>query len=416
MNETWQHLVPRSITIPFEDTFNARPPSDWGSDNASVHGSDTDSDDTNVNINVQTGLGTAPGLLQDTVQFFDEEEAIEIFNDVDMSDDDDDDDDDDDEEEENINENDNTETTAGGAVDLGAFSLPQISRWRLNVTALSQVYNLYFVAYKNQIHVSRTRSCVTNALPAFPDLLLKPRASSMSYRVGGGIDPDFPHQVNHLIVGDLGAEEIVLLAFDDGDVIAYYTKSIEDALVQREREEGSRTMKPVEPFFHENVGKSAWGLAIHKKSRLIAVGTNNHNVAVFIFALAGIPYYHIPNADPVELFRNLVKDHQGNIINPSGSSWATLPKGERAAKAAAMESLVRQRDANWRIVLESKWPRTSLALVLYIPVLTRLESLLTSCISQLGQWVAIYRMWHSPIMPMAKRTKLPLRTLTEIYG
>ena len=359
-----------------------RPPNDWGIDNASEHGSDTDTDGTNAQT---TGMDTPPGPLQDTIQFFDEEEAIEIFNDVDMSDDvdnDDDDEDDDDEEEENINDNDNaetTETTVGGAGNFGAFYLPQIAKWRLNVTALSQVYNLYFVAYRNQIHISRTRSCVTNTLPAFPDLILKPRASAMSYRIGGGIDQDFPHQVNHLIVGHLGAEEILLLAFDDGDVIAYYTKNIEDALVQRDREEGG-VVKSVEPFFHENVGKSAWGLAIHKKSRLVAVGTNNHNVAVFIFALTGRPYCHIPNADPVELFRNLVKDDRGNIVNPSGSSWATLPKGERAAKAAAMESLLRRRDANWRIVLESKWPRAFLALCArYFQVPAGLESLLTSC-------------------------------------
>lgn len=39
-------------------------------------------------------------------------------------------------------------------------------------------------------------------------------------------------------------------------------------------------------FFHENVGISAWGLAVHQYSRLIAVGTNNSNVHVFQPALA----------------------------------------------------------------------------------------------------------------------------------
>jgi hypothetical protein len=35
-------------------------------------------------------------------------------------------------------------------------------------------------------------------------------------------------------------------------------------------------------FFLENVGSSAWGLAIHQKSRLIAVSSNNREVTVFI--------------------------------------------------------------------------------------------------------------------------------------
>ena len=49
---------------------------------------------------------------------------------------------------------------------------PAISQWRLNLTALSQKYNLYFAAYGNLIHVSRPRSCVTHSLPAVPDLVL----------------------------------------------------------------------------------------------------------------------------------------------------------------------------------------------------------------------------------------------------
>ncbi|RYP56477.1 hypothetical protein DL771_011796 [Monosporascus sp. 5C6A] len=230
--------------------------------------------------------------------------------------------------------------------------VPQVARWRLNLTALSQVYNLYFVAYKNQIHVSRPRSCVTNTLPATPDLVLKPRPSHMSFLVGGDIDRDNPHQVNHLIVGDLGDEEILLLAYDDGDVIAYYTRHIDNALVQGE-EDGVDNTRLVQPFFHENVAKSAWGLAVHKKSRLIAVGSNMHNVTVFIFALTGDPYHHIPGADPAELFRNLVKDASGNLLNPSGTSWANLDEEQRAQKAAAMENVVRRRDANWRILLET---------------------------------------------------------------
>jgi hypothetical protein len=68
------------------------------------------------------------------------------------------------------------------------------------------------------------------------------------------------HNVNHIIVGNLGVLEIVLMACDDGDVIAYYTHTIQAAIK-------SPGNQPIRPFFHENVGISAWGLAVHSKSR-----------------------------------------------------------------------------------------------------------------------------------------------------
>lgn len=47
-------------------------------------------------------------------------------------------------------------------------------------------------------------------------------------------------------------------------------------------------------FFHENVGASAWGLAIHEKSRLIAASSNLRQVTVFMAA------YTSPDETPAE--------------------------------------------------------------------------------------------------------------------
>lgn len=46
--------------------------------------------------------------------------------------------------------------------------VPEIAPWRLNLTALSQRYNMYVAAYRNGIHISRVRSCVDHALPPRP--------------------------------------------------------------------------------------------------------------------------------------------------------------------------------------------------------------------------------------------------------
>ncbi|KAI1390160.1 uncharacterized protein F4822DRAFT_401055 [Hypoxylon trugodes] len=230
--------------------------------------------------------------------------------------------------------------------------LPKVATWRMNLTALSQFYNIYMVAYENKIYISRPRSCVTNALPAKPDLILEPPASLMSYDVGGYLDPAAPHQVNHLIVGELGDEEILLLAYDDGDVIGYYTKYIESEISRREKTGNGDGALPA-PFFHENVLKSAWGLAIHKKSRLIAVSSNLHNVSVFVFALSGQEYRHIADVDSVEFFRNITKNEDGNIEPPMVPPFDCAKIFEYRSKAAGLEEEIQDRNANWRIVLRT---------------------------------------------------------------
>jgi hypothetical protein len=156
---------------------------------------------------------------------------------------------------------------------------------------------LYFAAYQDRIYVYQPRRAGPQILPS-PSLILHPRQSKLGEQCGGAIDPRFPHQINHIIVGNLGDLEIVLLAYDDGDTVAYYTHAIIRGLKTtsgQARGPGaspSRQGAHPKPFFHENVGKSAWGLAIHEQSRLIAVSSNLHEVTVFAFAIrrAGITH------------------------------------------------------------------------------------------------------------------------------
>ncbi|KAF2971177.1 hypothetical protein GQX73_g2387 [Xylaria multiplex] len=207
--------------------------------------------------------------------------------------------------------------------DDGEFSgdkVPSISSFRLNLTALSQRYNMYIAAYKMSIHVSRVRSCVDHALPARPDFTFKPPTTQQAIRVGGYIDTVRPHQVNHLVISDLGDEEIMLLAYDDGDVLGYYTSQIDNALLRLESTSALCDSIVVKPFFHENVGVSAWGLAVHKKSRLIAVSNNRHQVHVFALALTDPPHTSpgdIPEIlDPHDSFIRFKKPIHGPLDYP----------------------------------------------------------------------------------------------------
>ncbi|KAI0523857.1 hypothetical protein F5B22DRAFT_420885 [Xylaria bambusicola] len=199
---------------------------------------------------------------------------------LDFSQDDTDVEEEDDDDSDDVDEDDVTDDS-----DSEDGVIPRIAPWRLNLTALSQRYNMYAVAYKNKVHITRIHSCVDHIVHTRPDLVLEPPASPEALNVGGYINPQMPHQMNHLIMGDLGNEEILLLAFDDGDVIGYYNFQIEQALLRIESGDALKESTSMKPFFHQNTGISTWGLAIHAQSRLIAAGNNRNEVHLFAFAL-----------------------------------------------------------------------------------------------------------------------------------
>ncbi|KAI0818217.1 hypothetical protein GGR55DRAFT_63825 [Xylaria sp. FL0064] len=247
-----------------------------------------------------------------------------------------------------------TNTTIGDDEDdagdeFSDSGVPLIAPYRLNLTVLSQRYNIYAAAYRNAIHISRVRSCVDHSLSARPDLILKPPTSKEALKVGGYIDRNMPHQMNHLIMGDLGHEEVLLLACDDGDVLGYYTSQIETALLRLESDDAPREATIVKPFFHQNVGISAWGLAVHKQSRLIAVGNNKHEVHVFAFALHDInrPSQVTPELScRRDLFVRLGRTGDGAVLNSSDIQGLDL-------RADIDAFLSGQRDRNYQIVVGS---------------------------------------------------------------
>ncbi|KAL2165514.1 hypothetical protein VTH06DRAFT_814 [Thermothelomyces fergusii] len=210
---------------------------------------------------------------------------------------------------------------------------PRIATTRNNLTALSQRYNLYFAAYQDRIYVYQPRRAAPKILPG-PSLILHPRQSKLGQQCGGALDRRFPHQINHIIVGNLGDLEIVLMAYDDGDVVAYYTHAIvrsvkvSNGQARSQGASSSRQGTPPKPFFHENVGKSAWGLAIHSKSRLIAVSSNLHEVTVFAFALkTGTPdLFAIPAQEP-------------------------SPRTTSGLPALQLQKHLQERSRTWRIIL-----------------------------------------------------------------
>ncbi len=117
---------------------------------------------------------------------------------------------------------------------------------------------------------------------------LKLRLPKSSGAKRGAVDLSHPHNVNHLIVAFLGVEEIFLVACDDGDVLGFRIDEIHQAIERRRESDCPGTIygNDVRHFFLKNVGKSAWGLAVHTEARKIAVSANTYCVMVFEFGLA----------------------------------------------------------------------------------------------------------------------------------
>ncbi|TDZ31711.1 hypothetical protein C8035_v001292 [Colletotrichum spinosum] len=166
--------------------------------------------------------------------------------------------------------------------------IPKMAYYRNNLTALSQRYNLYFAAYENRIFVYRPRSVPKQTLPREPNLIFATKPDLIARRVGGSLDETFHHQINHIATGFLGREEVLVSVYDDGSVFVYYTRPIAEYVDKKLL--GCKGSNPVPTyFFADNVGRSAWGIAVHQKSRLIAVSSNRHEVTVFAFGLYRLP-------------------------------------------------------------------------------------------------------------------------------
>jgi hypothetical protein len=71
---------------------------------------------------------------------------------------------------------------------------------------------------------------VKQSLPGPPDLEITLPISEEALLIGGHLNPFHGHCANHLIIGNLGDNEIVLVSCDDGDMVGYYTRTINDVV------------------------------------------------------------------------------------------------------------------------------------------------------------------------------------------
>ncbi|KAL8800189.1 MAG: hypothetical protein Q9182_005347 [Xanthomendoza sp. 2 TL-2023] len=157
-----------------------------------------------------------------------------------------------------------------------------VAPYRNNLVAFSQYHNLCFVASHARILIH---------LPIYLDHTLRRPRSVLEVATSndaglGYIDPGNSHSINHLVVAELGVEEVIVVVCDDGDVVTYEVRRIREELDQRGLEYTTPCYASnIQPIFLRNVGMSAWGVAVHKEARMIAVSSNSTRIHIFAFAL-----------------------------------------------------------------------------------------------------------------------------------
>ncbi|KAI5803117.1 hypothetical protein EDC01DRAFT_612247, partial [Geopyxis carbonaria] len=157
-----------------------------------------------------------------------------------------------------------------------------VSYWRNNLIAGSKRYNYLFIALRSEIRVYAPQY----PYQKIPEKPLATLTSSPIVPSRGYIDAHHPHAINSLTIGDLGTEEVLVSAHDDGDVCVWYTRDLKRMALRL------------------SVGQSAWGVALHQERRLLAVSANSHVITVFELAMA---------VDEDEVIEEVVSRKEGDV-------------------------------------------------------------------------------------------------------
>ncbi|TGZ81002.1 hypothetical protein EX30DRAFT_395837 [Ascodesmis nigricans] len=168
---------------------------------------------------------------------------------------------------------------------LQKVDFPYFAPWRNNLVVASRHHNYLFIALCSDIYVYAP-TYPYQRIPEKPLTILK---STPLYGYGGYIDQTHPHYINSLTIGELGSEEVLVSAHDNGDVCVWYTSDLSRVALQK------------------NVRLSAWGVALHQKKRLLAVSANSHEITIFGLSADGA------RAGAVMETAKVLKGHGHNI-------------------------------------------------------------------------------------------------------
>ncbi|KAK9326305.1 CRT10-domain-containing protein [Lipomyces orientalis] len=197
--------------------------------------------------------------------------------------------------------------------------------WRVNLLSISR-YGFLFIADGEKIKVFRIAS------PARPELVLftqiappKPNPPTISQILGAN-NPMNLFSINALKIGTLGGEEHLVILTDAGQAIVYSTSSI---LRHHDEENAGDIAKDTMPVFVLQVERSAWGVDLYDRERLVAVSDNSHTITVFKL---GFSDKWDPREDQRRLHRRQKRQREPGSSDHDASEYASDANGRQRQK------------------------------------------------------------------------------------
>jgi WD40 repeat protein len=138
------------------------------------------------------------------------------------------------------------------------FQGKKIRNWRLNLTASFE--GQLYLTVENEIQIYHLDE--NHPIPSNEPIRILKHPSPLNANEGSATD-EFPSPINAIRIGEIGPEIYGLLAVDDaGQLIIWFMQNINEEI----------------PPLVFNCGVSAWSVASNGKRRLVAVGSNSHDI------------------------------------------------------------------------------------------------------------------------------------------
>lgn len=160
--------------------------------------------------------------------------------------------------------------------------------FRNNLTVCSQKFNLLFVASMSRISVIKAREFSNEDISS--SFVIETKANSISeYRQEHSTFPNFPYNINYIMIGNFSEIEVLGVVTDDGRVLLYDTETFSDQWNNFMNQ--TSELNPILTYRADvevKVDCSAWGLDIYKN--MIAVSDNNRKVTLFYYNESNVVY------------------------------------------------------------------------------------------------------------------------------
>ncbi|KAJ1568175.1 hypothetical protein HK096_007342, partial [Nowakowskiella sp. JEL0078] len=161
----------------------------------------------------------------------------------------------------------------------GVYELKNGRPWRINLMASSRTS--LFVADFNKINCHMFDPFSYRILPAYKVISLEDWGSNFA--------------INAIRRNEIGSSEVLVSVDDGGNVFVFFTSNLH------------------QPPLHFMVEESAWGIAVHGPSHLLAISANSHNINLFDLSILKNGHHDQTLIELISDSRKVLKGHCNNV-------------------------------------------------------------------------------------------------------